>query len=107
MSQKYKDVFGDPATMDTFTQELYKRVRNNIKKVDQANKIQELVRNKQQITEEQQEKLKNKSLMIKEIEDIVGIYKIYKRECEQREKENAQVKVNTQEQAVEQKESKS
>lgn len=55
------------------------------------------MRNKQQITEEQQEKLKNKPHMIKEIEDIVGIYKVYKRECEQREKENAQVKANTQE----------
>lgn len=55
------------------------------------------MRNKQQITEEQQEKLKNKPLMIKEIEDIVGIYKVYKRERESREKENVQAKANTQE----------
>jgi hypothetical protein len=44
-----------------------------------------MVRNKQQITEEQQEKLRNKQQMLQNIEEIVAIYKLYKKE---QQKEN-------------------
>lgn len=63
--------------MDSFTTELYKKVRNTAKKIDQATKAEEMVKNKQKITEEQQEKLKNKQSMQVTIDEIISIYKLY------------------------------
>lgn len=39
--------------MDSFSQELYKKVRNSAKKLEQIAKTEEMLRNKQKITEEQ------------------------------------------------------
>ncbi len=66
--------------MDPFTTELYKKVRNTAKKIDQASKAEEQLKNKVKITEEQQEKLRNKQSMQQNIDEIISIYKLYKKE---------------------------
>ena len=61
MQQRIKDIFSDSfMNYNTFTKEIYKKVRNNGKKLDIIYKIEEKLENGQPINHEQREKLQHK-----------------------------------------------
>ncbi len=61
LQAKVKDVFnGEIMKTSSFAKELYKQVRNNSKKIDDIIVIEGKLKQKIKITEEQNEKLRNK-----------------------------------------------
>lgn len=80
MQQRVKDVF--PETLlnsDPFTKEIYKRVRNNAKKLDDITTIEDRVKNKLSVTVEQQEKLSKKLELSLQTNSLLESFDIYKK----------------------------
>jgi hypothetical protein len=79
--QGTKDIFTtEIQNASPFSKELYKQVRNKLKKLDDVQRIEERVKEagESSITEEQAEKLRNKDTYMQQVEQVVSIFEIYK-----------------------------
>lgn len=79
--QRTKDLFTvDVQAASPFAKELYKQVRNKVKKLDDIQRIEERVKEAglAGITEEQAEKLKSKDSYMQSVEQTLAAFEIYK-----------------------------
>jgi len=80
MQQKVKDVFELGAINDAFSRELYKKVRNSAKKLDNILKTEERLKNKEiKSTSDIQEKLSAKQALSQQVDEIIAVYKMYQK----------------------------
>jgi len=81
LQQKTKEVFSeDVINASPFAKELYKQVRNKVKKLDDIQKAEEKLKEKgAKITEDQSEKLKNKQSFIQSVQQQIEAFEVYKR----------------------------
>jgi hypothetical protein len=83
LQQRAKDLFSeDVINTSPFAKELYKQVRNKLKKLDDIVKIEEKQKEKGavKITEEQAEKLKNKDNFLSSVLQALEYFEIYKKQ---------------------------
>jgi hypothetical protein len=83
LQQRAKDLFSeDVINASPFAKELYKQVRNKLKKLDDIVKIEEKQKEKGavKITEEQAEKLKNKDNFLSSVLQALEYFEIYKKQ---------------------------
>lgn len=77
---KVKEVFNEEILKtSTFAKELYKQVRNNSKKIDDVLNIEQRLKQKAVVTEEQMEKLRNKDNFVQLVRVSIEIFELYKR----------------------------
>lgn len=80
MQQKVKDVFELGAINDAFSRELYKKVRNSAKKVDDILKTEERLKSKEiKSTPDIEKKLSAKQALSQQVDEIIAIYKMYQK----------------------------
>ena len=79
LQSRIKNLFTEEALSDTFGKELYKKVRNTAKKLEQISNIEEKLKNKEKITPEQQEKLQAKQSLTQSVDEIMTIFDLYRR----------------------------
>lgn len=61
-----------------FAKELYKLIRNKVKKLDDIQRIEERISQKANLTEEQEEKYQNKESYMQSVLSTIEVFEIYK-----------------------------
>ena len=83
LQQRTKDLFTqDVMNASPFAKELYKLVRNKVKKLDDIQRIEERIKEvgikNMTLTEEQQEKLQNKDNYMHSVQQTIEAFEIYR-----------------------------
>jgi aspartyl aminopeptidase len=83
LQQRTKDLFSQEVmNASPFAKELYKLVRNKVKKLDDIQRIEERIKEvgakNASLTEEQQEKMQNKESYMQSVQQTIEAFEIYK-----------------------------
>ena len=78
MMQNIKEKFEQSNLQnDPFMKELYKKVRNNTKKLEDVTKIEQKLNSGSKITKEQQDKLNKKALYQQSVDESCEMFNLY------------------------------
>ena len=78
MQQNIKEKFEQSSLQnDPFMKELYKKVRNNTKKLEDVNKIEQKLREGAKINKDQQDKLNKKQMYQQSVDESIELFDLY------------------------------